>query len=404
MRATHTVTAADQARDLAQVTQLWHDLGHTHGSVDVYRYGIRLLLRRARITDYRQLSADRVVRLARAHARERHADPTRAQRAWLVAFRAFSWGLERLGQITGPVALSKPVERERDPVVAAFAEYARRMGWAPHTLAVHRRYIAYLRRFQRGRRAPWPVPRLNDIDQFLAGSAARWKRTTVAGAASTCRAWLRFLFVTGRVRRDLAASVALPRSISFSSPARALPWETIRALRHGIDTRTPMGRRDLAQYLLLCAYGLSNAEVIGLTLDDIDWDRGILHIRRVKNGATLDLPLAPAVAKAVATYVRSGRPVAADRHVFLRHTIPFGPLGHSTVGQRVKCWATRARVDMPFLGTHLFRHSVATHQLELGTPLKVIGDILGHRSVQTTGIYVRTALERLRPLALPVPR
>jgi site-specific recombinase XerD len=51
----------------------------------------------------------------------------------------------------------------------------------------------------------------------------------------------------------------------------------------------------------------------------------------------------------------------------------------------------------------LFRHSFATRQLEQGIPLKVIGDILGHRNSQTTGIYVRSALSRLRRLALPVP-
>ena len=74
------------------------------------------------------------------------------------------------------------------------------------------------------------------------------------------------------------------------------------------------------------------------------------------------------------------------------------------MGQRVLCWAERAKVEAPYLGAHLFRHSFATRQLERGTPLKVIGDILGHRSSQTTQIYVRTALSRLRQLALPVPK
>jgi site-specific recombinase XerD len=76
----------------------------------------------------------------------------------------------------------------------------------------------------------------------------------------------------------------------------------------------------------------------------------------------------------------------------------------STIGQRVKCWAERANVHPPYLGVHLFRHSFATYQLERGVPLKLIGDILGHRSTQTTAIYVRSALGRLRQLALPVPK
>jgi site-specific recombinase XerD len=111
----------------------------------------------------------------------------------------------------------------------------------------------------------------------------------------------------------------------------------------------------------------------------------------------------PAIAKALAGYIRRGRPHSPSRNVFIRHVIPFGPLSHATVGQRVRCWAERAGVESTYLGVHLFRHSFATRQLERGTPLKIIGDILGHRHCQTTGIYVRTALSRLRRLALPVP-
>jgi site-specific recombinase XerD len=165
-----------------------------------------------------------------------------------------------------------------------------------------------------------------------------------------------------------------------------------------------MGQRDYAQYLLFCAYGLSSAEVTNLKLEQINWDAGILHVRRVKNSATVDLPLLPAVAKAIARYLHSARPQTLCRNVFVRHAIPFGPLAHATVGMRVRCWAKRAKVDAPFLGVHLFRHSFATCQLERGTALKVIGDILGHRSAQTTRVYVRTALSRLRQLALPIPK
>jgi site-specific recombinase XerD len=178
----------------------------------------------------------------------------------------------------------------------------------------------------------------------------------------------------------------------------------VQQLRRGINPITAIGGRDTAQYLLFCAYGLSSAEVTNLKLEDIDWDGKILHIRRLKNSSTVDLPLSPEVARSIARYLRHGRPPTSSRHVFVSHSIPFGPLSHSTVGQRVKCWAERAKVHAPYLGAHVFRHSFATHQLERGTPLKLIGDILGHRHCQTTAIYVRSALERLRRLALPVPK
>jgi integrase/recombinase XerD len=396
--------AAEQARDLDQVSNLWCKLGHPPRSVHAYRQLTLLVLAAARVSDYRELSADRVVRLARSFARRHHhRNPQRTRWRWLTAFRAFAWGLQQLGKAVGSVKLARRTH-EPDPVMTAFAHYGQKLGWSEGTFATHQRYLGDLRRFLARHHAPWPVPRLIDLDHFLHRASKGWTKTTVGGAATTFRAWLRFLFVTGRSKHDLADSVALPPSVAFPRPARALPWTMVRQLGRGIDRSTPMGRRDYGQYLLFCAYGLSNAEIITLKLEQIDWDAGILHVRRVKNSATVDLPLLPAVAKAIAAYLRHGRPQTLCRNVFIRHTIPFGPLGHATVGQRVRCWAERAKVQAPFLGVHLFRHSFATYQLERGTPLKVIGDILGHRSCQATRVYVRTALSRLRQLALPVPQ
>jgi|CXWL01.1.fsa_nt_gi site-specific recombinase XerD len=404
MEAACKSRAAEQVDDLEKVSNLWRKLGHSTWSVKSYRQRTLQFLAAAHVSDYRQLSADRVVRLALCFARKhRHRSPQRTLWRWLTAFRAFAWGLQQLGKPVGSISLTQKTPH-CDSLLNAFTAYGRRLGWTPQTLRVHLRCLDYLRRFLVRHRASWPVPRLIDLDHCLQLAAKSWKKSTVSGVAGTFRAWLRFLFVTGRCKQDLASSVALPPSFAFSQPPRALPWSTIRQFGKGIDRSTPIGRRDYAQYLLFCAYGLANAEVIGLKLEAIDWDAGILHIRRVKTGATVDLPLLPVVAKAMVAYLQHGRPQTSCRNVFVRHTIPFGPLSRGTVGARVGCWAERAGVEAPFLGTHLFRHSFATCQLERGTPLKVIGDILGHRCCQTTGIYVRTALARLRQLSLPVPK
>jgi integrase len=326
------------------------------------------------------------------------------RRRWLAAFRAFAWGLQQLDIGVGSTLLPKRRSNAVDATMRAFFAYGQRLGWRDSTNTAHELYLRNLRRFQARRHAPWPVPRLTDLDRFLYLAAKRWKRTTIHGAVSTFRTWLRFLFVTGRSPHDLASSFTVPPSIAYPKPMHALPWDTIRQLSRGIDKTTAVGRRDYAQYQLFCAYGLSSAEITQMRLEDIDWDADILHIRRQKNGATLDLPLLPDVARSIATYLRHARPRSPCRHVFIRHTIPFGPLGHATIGERVRHWAQRSHVQAAFLGSHLFRHSFATHQLERGTPLKVIGDILGHRSCQTTGIYTRSALARLLQLALPVPR
>jgi integrase len=61
-------------------------------------------------------------------------------------------------------------------------------------------------------------------------------------------------------------------------------------------------------------------------------------------------------------------------------------------------------VSAAFLGTHVFRHSHATRQIEGGMPPKIVGDILGHRRPESTSVYVRGATLKLREIALPVPR
>ncbi|EQD76971.1 site-specific recombinase, phage integrase family protein, partial [mine drainage metagenome] len=66
-------------------------------------------------------------------------------------------------------------------------------------------------------------------------------------------------------------------------------------------------------------------------------------------------------------------------------------------------WLYLKGITAPFLGTHALRHTHACRQLELGTPPKIIGDILGHRDPQSTSAYLRVASERLRELSLPVP-
>jgi site-specific recombinase XerD len=397
------LSAAEQARDLERVIQMWRALGHTARSIDVYSMYVRLMLREARSVDYQSLCADRVVQLALAYARRRNIGLQQTRRMWLSSFRAFAWGLQRLGKPVGSVDFINKSRMKLEPIVQAFMQYGTQLGWADQTLRSRARHLQCLRGFLTRRHRPWPIPPLRDLDRFLQLAAKRWTRTTVAAAAGTFRSWLRFLFVTGRSEHDLSGSIALPPSIAYPRPARAVPWSTVRQLRHGIDPSTPIGRRDEAQYLLFCAYGLSSAEITQLKLEDIDWHAGILHIRRVKNGSTVDLPLLPVVAKAIAAYVRRARPQSDSRHVFIRHIIPFGALNHATIGQRVVCWAERANVNIPFRGAHLFRHSFATHHIEQGTPLKVIGDILGHADARTTGVYVRSAMGKLRRLALPVP-
>jgi len=264
-----------------------------------------------------------------------------------------------------------------------------------------RQFISFMRRRSRRIRSV----RIVDVDEFIELYTKDFALKTVAGVCSSLRAFLKFLHATGLLKHDLAASVVPPRMVARDRPPRAIPWNDVRRVLRAIDVRSPIGRRDRALFLMMASYGMGVGEVRGLTLDDIDWTAQTMRIRRPKTGVSVVLPLLPAVAKAVADYLRDGRPAhASTRAIFVSSHMPHKPLsGPSTVFHRLKKYADDAGVELG-AGTHGLRHAHATRQVERGAPPKIVGDILGHRDPASMSSYVRVAIERLRKIALPVPR
>jgi hypothetical protein len=209
-----------RGQDVNDVSRLWRELGHTPKSIAQYQIAVTEILKRGRGFDYLEITADRVDSWAQQYAEEHGLDPAAVMRRWLPAFRAFAWGLKQIGKATGSVVRSK-AQVAVDPTVEAFKEYGRSLGWKETTLFLHLRSLRELQHHVAGHRGKWPEPGLKDVDDFLRVAAQRWKRTTVAGAAGTFRAWLRFLFVTGRSKQNMAESVVLPPSIRYARPPRA---------------------------------------------------------------------------------------------------------------------------------------------------------------------------------------
>jgi integrase len=247
--------------------------------------------------------------------------------------------------------------------------------------------------------------RLRDVDDFILGLTKRLRAKTIAGISSVIRAFLRFLHATGRIAHDLSPSVIAPRVKSGDRPPRALPWPDVRRVLTAIDTNRPLGLRDFAALLMMALYGMGAGEVLGLRLEDVDWRRRVLAVRRPKTGQITILPLLPPVARALAAYLRNGRPRhAKTRAIFVSGPMPHVPMTRSALWHRLREFARIAGVKAAFLGTHALRHSHACRQIEQGTNPKVLSDILGHGRPTSTSPYVRVAMTRLRALALPVPR
>jgi len=219
---------------------------------------------------------------------------------------------------------------------------------------------------------------------------------------SALRSFLRYARYRGEVVLDLAAAVPVVANWSMPSIPRAISADQVHQVLASIDRCTAMGRRDYAILLLLARLGLRSSEVALLELDDIDWYTGTLNVRG-KSGLRNELPLSPEVGKAIAAYLRDGRPLSTSRRVFLRAKASIrGFRGASGVGSIVRHSLKRAGIKAPTYGAHQFRHGLATEMFRKGTSLGEIGDILGHCHPQTTMIYTKVDLEALRTLALPI--
>ncbi len=251
----------------------------------------------------------------------------------------------------------------------------------------------------------WRSMTLADIDAFLVDCSHQYARTTTADIACSIRSFSRFLLATGRSRRNLADSIIAPVQPKYERPRRSLPWEDVQRLLHAVDRSNPRGLRDYAMLLMMSTYGFGAGEVIGMRLEDINWTAATLRVIRPKTGTAFRLPLLPAIAKAVAFYLRSGRPPnVTSRYLFLQCKLPFAPLTcASAVRHIVVKHATVAGVTAPFLGSHVLRHSNASRQIDLGADPRVVSDILGHRDPDSISAYVRIATETLRDVSLPVP-
>jgi integrase len=194
-----------------------------------------------------------------------------------------------------------------------------------------------------------------------------------------------------------------PRLYRLEQLPRALPWETVRKLLRSMETTSPMGLRDNAMLLLMATYGLRASEIVAITLDDIRWREGVLRIHQRKTSSPLELPLTNEVLSALVKHLKRTPPPAPHRRLFLRMRAPIGALKPTAVSDVFQALVRKSGLSIPYQGSHCLRHSYAVHLLKSGTPLKAIGDILGHRTAESTSMYLRLATGDLREVALQVP-
>lgn len=236
-----------------------------------------------------------------------------------------------------------------------------------------------------------------DVNAFLIAQVAGKSESSVHGATVTLRALFRWMFLIGRIERNVAVGIVSGRQHLWSEMPRALPLPDIVLL-----LAAAMSVRDRAVLLLLVRLGLRAGEVSRLRLEDFDWRAGTVRIHGKADDRQL-MPLTEEVGEAIAAYLAQGRPAdSLHRQVFLSRYTPIRPLSSSGVSAVVTYVARRAGISGR-VGSHRLRHSAATAVLAAGGTLAEVGQLLRHRSTQATVIYARSDQDTLTQLARPWP-
>ena len=338
---------------------------------------------------------DRFLRHRHRPQRVRRGDPKTLQR--LLAM------LRQIGVVkpTQPPVLDTVQSR----IVAEFRRYLlQERGLSPSTLLNYAPVVEQFLSERFHNSAPnFTMLRAPHVTGFVMRHAHQLSPKRAGLMVTALRSFFRYLRHRGAIATDLAGCVPTVPNWSLSTLPRFLPAATVERVLKCCDRKTSVGRRNHAILLLLARLGVRAGEVVGLSLDDIDWSTAQITIRG-KGGKSAQLPLTADVGAALAAYLRHDRPRSATRSVFLRHRAPLVGFGNSsTISSLVRCALKHAGVESSHTGAHVLRHSLATSLLRQGGSLDEIGELLRHQSPNTTAIYAKVDVTALHTLALPWP-
>jgi site-specific recombinase XerD len=244
---------------------------------------------------------------------------------------------------------------------------------------------------------------ISELDDFIKQEGIGLGRSSQHLVVAALRGFVRFLYQSEKISNNLSYFITSPRCYKLESLPQPLSWDDVGRLLRSVDLSTGSGTRACAILTLLISYGLRAGEVAHLKLEDIDWRNETIHIARQKTGRDLWLPLIPQASEAVIRYLKYGRPASKYREIFLISRAPWTPVSNQNIGKVVRRQINLAGLTSSSQGAHLIRHSFATHLHRNGASLKEVGDMLGHKKPQSTRVYTKTAMDKLREVALEVP-
>lgn len=184
----------------------------------------------------------------------------------------------------------------------------------------------------------------------------------------------------------------------LSNVPKTFDTEDIDKILTSYNRNTLVGIRDYAIALCFTELGLRASEVANITLDDFNWRKGTIQIKKTKTHLERELPLPKNVGEAIVKYLKSVDTERSGRILFVRFSHYCGDaMGREQIRGTIRRAYAQSGIPSTITGTHILRHSKAKSMYENGSSLKIIADILGHRSIDTTVIYTKIGRSELHP-------
>lgn len=228
-----------------------------------------------------------------------------------------------------------------------------------------------------------------------------YARKTVSGKVSILRTFLKHSYDTGLTKTDLSSYLISPRIYTCEVLPTSPNEDELLRIAHFYDGDRVSDIRNRAIVLLLIEYGMRSGEVARLRLGDIDWELDVLYLHREKGSHKQQtLILKPNVGNAILRYIAEVRPNEREyRELFLKMKCPREPVTPKEIYHVAANAFKGLDIHLEHIGPHSLRRAFATIRVNKGQSFKEIADILGHKQLDTTRIYAKVDLAKLRQVS-----
>ncbi len=269
---------------------------------------------------------------------------------------------------------------------------------APNTVESYARDLdRYLACIGQGNALQLKLCTRSDITRFLSlqqahGLSAR----SLARMLSSIKTFYNYLVIEGVLKQNPFQDVLTPH-LEKRLPV-VMTREEVEALIKAPDTDSPLGLRDRAFFEVLYATGLRVSELIGLRMDNLNFDTGFVIVMG-KGSKQRVVPLGEVAIHWLRSYLTQVRPVLIKRSVnssvFVNREGT--PMSRQGFWKLIKKYCQCAGIAKK-ISPHTLRHSFATHILEGGADLRSVQVMLGHADIDTTQIYTHVANTTLKKI------